>query len=275
MTSKTIYNYRPPNTPLSSSEYILANRDKKLNLTKTHGMGSGIYGLTEPNNPNRKYEIQESINLNNPVIITTNDDNKDFITLSRYLMYYAEWQINYRKHSDKEYKYSSLEYNFLKTYKKADIEEIKSRLAPEVEISIDDAVNNFRENYLKHENQGELIEQPINYLLKDKYDGVYNQSPNGNTFSVGSVKYKKILPRDQKYAFKSLMQTTSHNKTLINPSIRSQSRGRSRSQTRNQSRSRSRSRSRSQTRNQSRSRSRTRSRGGKKNKKTYKKNIKN
>ena len=43
MKRKIIYNYRPPNTSLSSSEYILADKDKNLNLTKTHGMGSGIY----------------------------------------------------------------------------------------------------------------------------------------------------------------------------------------------------------------------------------------
>ena len=60
MTSKTIYNYRPYGTILSSSEYVLADKNKQLNLTKTHGMGSGIYGLTQPNDRNRTDEIQTS-----------------------------------------------------------------------------------------------------------------------------------------------------------------------------------------------------------------------
>ena len=45
INERTIINYRPQNTQLSASEYVLANKQKNLNLTKSHGMGSGIYGL--------------------------------------------------------------------------------------------------------------------------------------------------------------------------------------------------------------------------------------
>lgn len=48
-------------------------------------------------------------------------------------------------------------------------------------------------------NVGDYLYQPINYFLMRHYDGVYSNSPNGNTFATGSVYFHAVehIPRAQ------------------------------------------------------------------------------
>ena len=45
-----ITNYRPPINEMSSSEYIKKTHSM-LNITKTHGLGSGVYGVIKDKLP--------------------------------------------------------------------------------------------------------------------------------------------------------------------------------------------------------------------------------
>ena len=76
--SYTIINFRPKWTDLSSSEYI--KKKPILDITKTHGLGSGIYGIIDTKDESykqksltRPHEIQTSIPIDNPLILNTNN----------------------------------------------------------------------------------------------------------------------------------------------------------------------------------------------------------
>jgi hypothetical protein len=180
----TIYNYRESYYGLSSAEYI--KKKGFLNINKSHGLGSGIYGLTNSDNESRDSSLYiiEPFILNDPVILDKDEDQSRFIELSVYLIKLCESYINHKKST-----YNDLAKGIGK------FSEIKKALCPKSR-KIGVAITKFIEDYMQAK-IGDFLKQPINYLLEDSYDGIYNSCPAGNIFSRGSVKFVDILPRSQ------------------------------------------------------------------------------
>ena len=194
--SYTITNLRPAQTyGISSAEYI-KKTPHALFMTKTHGLGSGIYGVIKTpkmvheinNDPVRKEELQTELVLQNPVILDTNEKFANFIQLSRYLMDICEAQINFKRE----------DYNALTPYLQH-YNLIRQTICP-LSNNIVSAFSGFTKAY-KAANIGDFLRQPINYLLEGPYDGIYNYNDNGNAFLTGSVAFIHHNPRHQKYAF--------------------------------------------------------------------------
>ena len=192
--SYTITNFRPFETDVSSSEYI-KKTGNLLNMTKTHGLGSGIYGVIktpkmihEINTTIRQSEIPTELVLQNPLILDTNEKFGNFIQLSRYLMGICEAQINRKPDVYRALSGQLQHYNL-----------IRQNICPSSN-SIVSAFTGFTKAY-KAANIGDFLRQPINYLLEGHYDGIYNSSNDGNSFSTGSVAFIHHNPRHQKQAF--------------------------------------------------------------------------
>ena len=203
-----IKNFRPIGTEVSSSEYIKKTHNL-LNMTKTHGLGSGIYGVIETpqmlhtiTTSSRQHELQSVFELHNPVILDTDEKHGSFIYISRYLMDLCEAQINQQGSVYRDLSKSISEYNL-----------IRKNICP-LSNTIGKAVNQFIKDY-RFANIGDFLRQPINYLLEGHYDGIYNISDNGNSFSTGSVAFIHQNPRHQKYAFDPEGALLQPDKTLI------------------------------------------------------------
>jgi hypothetical protein len=251
-TSRIIYNFREKQYELSSAEYIPKKRsDINLNITMTHGIGSGLYGVTKyEERPGPEYIVTELI-LNNPLII----DNP---TLDGYLTDISIWmielvQLTINKGKDvnrlkiaKNDNNGTLEteiqrkidtdtsrINILKntdyvndiidkTYRlfsKTTTEERpdeSNRLI--IKSKLFGAINGFIKDY-SSANEGDFLLQPINYLLqKEGYDGEYNSSETGDTFSRGSIAFVTINPRNQQRAFGGINYLPSRNNLVYNGS---------------------------------------------------------
>lgn len=180
-----IYNYRESDYELSSSEYI-KKKEGFLNMNKSHGLGSGIYGLTNSDNELRDSSLYiiEPLILNNPVILDKDEDQSRFILLSRYLMELCESYIN---GDGSTYNTLKVEFDIFKNE--------KDKLCPKSR-GIGFVVRKFIKDY-NAAKIGDFLKQPINYLLEGPYDGIYNSCPAGNIFSRGSVKFEDISPRYQ------------------------------------------------------------------------------
>lgn len=89
--SKIIYNYRPRNFEVSSAEYIKKTTGK-LDMTRTHGLGSGIYGVTSYEQ--REDESMTAIMLKKPLNITNEIMDSDLTEVSVWLIDIVEKTIN-------------------------------------------------------------------------------------------------------------------------------------------------------------------------------------
>lgn len=187
-----IDNYRPDGKALSAAEFIKKTAGR-LNFTKTHGLGSGIYGLVHGTiNQRTSSEMITTLRLVNPVILDTDSKTARFIEFSQYLMKVVEEYVN----QTTPIKLITADINS----EQPKIDRVFSDLFPLVNISIFKILNKYKTDYNKAE-IGDFLYHPINYLLQSKYDGIYNSSPNGNTFATGSVVFSDINPRHQKQAF--------------------------------------------------------------------------
>ena len=214
--SYIIINFRPFDTYLSSSEYIKKTKFN-LDIHKSHGLGSGIYGLI-PTQSNyitqatqRKYEIKTKLTLNNPYEINTNKQLSRFIELSIWLILQCEEIIN------KNLIINNIK-NKVRNIKIPDIiKEITIELFNNM-IDINLLLNSIF-HFVKDYQQakiGDFIKQPINYLLEPYYDGIYNHCSYGNLFSVGSIKFRDINIRHQKGNFDKEGFFLSNQNKLIN-----------------------------------------------------------
>ena len=189
--AKRIYHYASTeykdSYKLSSSEYVKKTH-AGLHMTKTHGIGSGIYGLTT-NTPQQNWVLKEELTITNPLVLDTDRKTADFILLARFMMETAEVHINQEGKDQAMAKNAQLP-NF---------RAIANTLAPDLNIT--DAIKRFIADY-RSADVGDFLRQPTNYLFEDSgYDGIYNSSQTGNSFALGSIKFTHIRPRHQKYAF--------------------------------------------------------------------------
>jgi len=224
----TIYNYRPRRYELSSSEYI--KKSNILDITRTHGLGSGIYGVTTPEE--RRAETMTSIDLFNPIIIQNDDMDSILSTISIWLINMVEQTIKLGKlraalrkaegdmkddiiiSIQQDIDSEQAIYAELKSQERInDIIFITNSILGnrpnnnevnvEVKCKLFGAINGFVKDYSRAP-MGYFLLQPINYfLISYGYDGIYNNSSSGNTFARGSVAFININMRDQKQAFGS------------------------------------------------------------------------
>ena len=210
--SYIIINFRPFDTYLSSSEYIKKTKFN-LDIHKSHGLGSGIYGLI-PTQSNyitqatqRKYEIKTKLTLNNPYEINTNKQLSRFIELSNWLILQCEEIINKNLIIDK-----MIDIEIPDIIKEITIELFNNKIYINLLLYV---IFNFVEDYQQAE-IGDFIKQPINYLLEPYYDGIYNHCSHGNLFSTGSIKFRDINIRHQKGNFDKEGSFLSNQNKLIN-----------------------------------------------------------
>ena len=210
-----IHNFRENEHPIvSPSEFIRKPpRPSVFSPNLTHGLGSGVYGVVIKGNANRniftrhrplnKYTTTP-LSLNNPVIIDTDDESSDITQLSVYLISRCKPRISGGQ-------LSSL------IIDRNEAEEIRNRICPDSN-AIEDSIEAFLGAY-DDANPGDLMSQPINYLLQPHYDGIYDISRGGNQFGRGSVYFSMNLtihsPRNQKQAFGSSKQYLEEGQKLI------------------------------------------------------------
>jgi len=210
-TQYAIINFRPSSAVRpSSSEYIRKVEPSKLVIHTRHGLGSGMYGLLLLNDAElaweeqnispgervqlrshyytRESEIQSLYYIINPVIIDTNPKLDDFIKMSTWLINVCLAQVKQNKD-----KFLHLMKNFRQ------ISEIQKKLCP-LSQPFQKVITEWTKAY-KNANYGDFIKQPINYLLQPEYDGIYNSCSDGNYFTVGSIKFIDLNPRDQRQNF--------------------------------------------------------------------------
>ena len=215
----TITNFRPNGKEISSSEYIKKAHGPLL-MHKSHGLGSGIYGVITTTDKmrsilevhERKYELQSDFELHKPLILDTNEKQASFIEMSTYLMDLCEARINKKKED-----YVKLSASFKK------FKLIREHMFPNSE-TINDSVKQFIKDY-NSAKIGDFLRQPINYFLESGYDGIYNSSDDGNSFYRGSVIFIHHEPRHQKYAFNPPITIQPGNKLMENRSVLREKRG--------------------------------------------------
>jgi hypothetical protein len=231
-----IYNYRPRRYDLSSSEYI--KKGNRLDITRTHGLGSGIYGVTT--SEEREDETITPIPLINPIIIQNSDMDSNLSTISIWLIDMIEQTIKLGKlqaalrkaeRDGDDDMIISIQHDIVS--EKGIYTELKSPerindiifitnnllgnttddtdINTEVRCKLFGAINGFIKDYSRAK-MGDFLLQPINYfLISYGYDGIYNASSSGNTFARGSVAFININMRDQKQAFGSPYLETGKN----------------------------------------------------------------
>jgi hypothetical protein len=197
-----IDNYYPPEAQVSAAEFI-KKTGGPLNITKTHGLGSGIYGIIH-GTPNKDYTrsnwLVHVATMRNPVILDTDEKTAAFIHFSQTLIDFVEAYISRGAPAAQLLDQLNL---VLPT-----LTPIAQYLFPKVATTsqglynaFSSVLNRFATAY-KNARHGDFLYQPINYLLMPVgYDGIYNSSPDGNTFAKGSVYFNGANPRHQKYAF--------------------------------------------------------------------------
>ena len=197
-----ITNYRPPINEMSSSEYIKKTHSM-LNITKTHGLGSGVYGVIKdklPFNDRAGRELETDLVLYNPVIIRSDEELGDYIRLSTFVAEIVESIINSAKVDNVDEKTrmkAQANDRLLNSEEGKRMKEILNHLAPNANLKV--GIVSFLKAYGSAK-IGDFVHQPMNYILKS-YDGIYNDNNNGNTFSMGSVKFIDVNPRHQKAKF--------------------------------------------------------------------------
>jgi hypothetical protein len=199
--SVLIDNYRPSGNPLSAAEFI-RKTSHKLDITKTHCLGSGIYGLVHGTEveDRHKREVMETLRLENPVKLETDAETSDFSWFSINFTELVEEIINSEEVIDDRTILAKISEKDLVNTERYEILKSSLRGISDPRQAIFDAIRNFKKQY-ESANLGDFLYQPINYLLVPAhYDGIYNSSRNGNVFSTGSVKFSGLKPRNQKYA---------------------------------------------------------------------------
>lgn len=144
----------------TASEYIIPQG--QINIT-SHGIGSGIYGITKKTDKPNFYEF----NLENPYILETNKSCDNYIRSSLYL---NERMNNYKTHS---VKFTAYEF---------------SKLMPEFdEEYVFKKLKEFKADY---KNRKDMVMMPINYILMGyNYDGIYSRNTIMDSFSKGNIKF--------------------------------------------------------------------------------------
>jgi hypothetical protein len=203
-------------------------RDKWLNITQTHGIGSGIYGVTQKCCYDRPDELKISLKLMNPLIIKDEIEDSIFSQISIWLIRSVENAVNLGKARSLLSKSSGDEYEELEqrihqynedkiilNREKIEVDEMRKQLMPNtIHKSLNSVINSFIGDYSKS-SYGDFLKQPINYLMDGCYDGIYNESVSGNTFNRGCILYMEQNPRHQHQAFIKPVHLQSTKKMLF------------------------------------------------------------
>jgi hypothetical protein len=191
-----IDNYRPDGKDLSSAEFIKKTAGD-LSITKTHGLGSGLYGLVHGTVTDRASSETLTVHeIVNPVILDTNAKSQLFIEFTQYFNDLTEKFIS-KKTSGAA---MTLDIDSKKAFLDGVFSDLFPKLVGGAKSNILRAIRLFSGSY-RVAAAGDFLWQPINYLLMPVYDGIYNSSLAGNTLDRGSLLFVAIKSRHQKQAF--------------------------------------------------------------------------
>jgi hypothetical protein len=209
------YDLRHPEN--ASSEFI--RKKDVLFMNRTHGLGSGIYGVITGTHRGDRPAAQNGkvlYRMLNPLRIDEDDELAYFSALSIGLIEACELLVAAYANRDPEPANERLNRLVLDWSNDQPCHIFLNRkIVPalpdgsNIGMLLHNTVENWVRDYVGA-NDGDYLYQPINYLLMRQYDGVYNTSENGNTFATGSVYYHAVehIPRAQDSAM-------THNATLL------------------------------------------------------------
>jgi len=154
-----------------ASEYIVPNGN--INIT-SHGIGSGIYGITRLDKKNKQYMFC----LENPYILQDNNDCDNYIR--------ASTELNEKLNSKENISLKIIVKEFCDIMTDFDEEYVYKKL------------KEFKGEY---KSRKDMVMMPINYILMGyNYDGVYSRDTILDSYSKGNIKFtnypskKNILP---------------------------------------------------------------------------------
>lgn len=168
----------------NSSEYIIPK--DKICIT-SHGIGTGIYGLTYSTNNN-----EYIFNINIPFLLETNDECIHYMEASCYLNNMLEENKNIIEIAT---------YFYNNYYGFKNIEFITQKL------------KEFKNDY---NNRKDIVMMPINYILLGLgYDGIYSKNTILDTFSRGNILFTKYPTKNYKLPVKYYKKSSGINKYII------------------------------------------------------------
>jgi hypothetical protein len=169
----------------NASEYIIPGG--KINIT-SHGMGSGIYGLSQfylSNNPPNTDERSEqySFSMDLQYVIMTQEECDRYVSASTTIMELFDNMKQNMLPPDVEIM------NISKTFVKLmhDPKDIKH----EWDFDVNDVYNSLTKFWIDYKTRQDIIEMPINYILKNEgFDGVMTKpGVTCHAWNKGDVKF--------------------------------------------------------------------------------------
>ena len=159
----------------NAAEYIVPDINKKTNIDITsHGIGSGIYGLSRLEQTNNVY----AFTLESPLLLETIEECDKYIEASKYL----------QRTISKQYSVigpQRIALEFIKFYP---------------ELKYEYVLNCIKQFMSDFKNRTDMVMMPINYIMMGLgYDGVYSKVPSFDTFSKGNIVYTGYPTKKEKY----------------------------------------------------------------------------
>jgi hypothetical protein len=205
-TGAKFVHFNPVST--TASEYIRPHNVQegigaanKIEITN-HGFGSGIYGIAGPTS--EQYEEAETkyqskpypIELQQPLYLQSAQHGTLLTELSKQLQRTAE-SIR-QEFPGLVSHYGVADWVEANPSKLAELaKRLKAVLIPVQAAPPDGVIEDALFDFFFAYNSQELVEQPINFLLKKLgYDGIYADNPSDNSFSRGNVSYG--VPQDMR-----------------------------------------------------------------------------
>lgn len=166
----------------NASEYIIPKG--KIDIT-SHGMGSGIYGLSQEylqkNKANSNSRCYVFV-IENPYIIETNDQSENYITASKTIMRQLQnLSDNSSCFTINDYILNNIAQNFIK-------------IINDTIFTLDEVYKALIKFWIEYNNNKYIVEMPINYILKNyNFDGVIsNVNVTSHSWNKGDVKFIKL-----------------------------------------------------------------------------------
>jgi len=197
-----ITHFTPKERGMAPAEFVDPST-KRIDVT-SHGLGTGIYGLTQPT----EFQIQEAykhdptteiheVTMKNPLYLQDEQHGMEFTRLSKGLQ---RLMVAMTTATEKPLERGAPKGILISPRRWQEFEGSDDLVARLTEVLkrvgrtdedpaalIQATVRKFLFAYYV---EGRLMEQPINFLMKDLgYDGVYTTDPSYNRWSKGNVAY--------------------------------------------------------------------------------------
>jgi len=162
----------------NASEYI--SPKGRIDIT-SHGMGSGIYGLSREYllyNPANSNHLNYVFTIENPYVITTDDNCGKYISASKHVMRIFQYYVDSGQYEISKYEFRKISKEFI------DIIDDKG-------FDIIRVAKSLETFWIDYNTRTDFIEMPINYILKGEgMDGVMSlYTVYCHSWSKGDVKF--------------------------------------------------------------------------------------